>query len=81
MVRERRRVARILFVLAVIFAMCWLPYNLLTLFLDLDLMLDKYGLDQVILAIFFSYFYSRYNFKTKKKFHGKYETDTLYNNF
>jgi len=47
MVRERRRVARILFVLAVIFALCWLPYNLLTLFLDLDIALDKFGLDQV----------------------------------
>ncbi|XP_060835066.1 orexin/Hypocretin receptor type 1-like isoform X1 [Rhopalosiphum padi] len=46
MVRERRRVARILFVLAVIFALCWLPYNLLTLFLDLDITLDKFGLDQ-----------------------------------
>ncbi|XP_015365680.1 PREDICTED: orexin receptor type 2-like [Diuraphis noxia] len=46
MVRERRRVARILFVLAVIFALCWLPYNLLTLFLDLDIALDKFGLDQ-----------------------------------
>lgn len=47
MVRERRRVARILFILAVIFAMCWLPYNLLTLFLDLDIRLDEIGLDQV----------------------------------
>eukprot|EP00102_Acyrthosiphon_pisum_P015858 XP_008186605.1 PREDICTED: gastrin/cholecystokinin type B receptor-like [Acyrthosiphon pisum] len=46
MVRERRRVARILFFLAVIFALCWLPYNLLTLFLDLDITLDKFGLDQ-----------------------------------
>ncbi|XP_050420376.1 gastrin/cholecystokinin type B receptor-like isoform X2 [Adelges cooleyi] len=46
MVRERRRVARILFFLAVIFALCWLPYNLLTLFLDLDLSLSQIGLDQ-----------------------------------
>lgn len=51
MVRERRRVARILFVLAVIFALCWLPYNLLTLFLDLDITLDKFGLDQVFMII------------------------------
>jgi len=51
MVRERRRVARILFVLAVIFALCWLPYNLLTLFLDLDITLDKFGLDQVFTII------------------------------
>jgi len=51
MVRERRRVARILFVLAVIFALCWLPYNLLTLFLDLDITLDKFGLDQVFTNI------------------------------
>jgi len=52
MVRERRRVARILFFLAVIFALCWLPYNLLTLFLDLDIRLDKFGLDQVFVHYF-----------------------------
>ncbi|XP_050545008.1 QRFP-like peptide receptor isoform X2 [Daktulosphaira vitifoliae] len=46
MIRERRRVARILFFLAVIFALCWLPYNLLTLFLDLDVNLIQIGLDQ-----------------------------------
>lgn len=56
MVRERRRVARILFVLAVIFALCWLPYNLLTLFLDLDITLDKFGLDQVFAIIAPNYF-------------------------
>lgn len=56
MVRERRRVARILFVLAVIFALCWLPYNLLTLFLDLDIALDKFGLDQVFTIITSNYF-------------------------
>jgi len=56
MVRERRRVARILFVLAVIFALCWLPYNLLTLFLDLDITLDKFGLDQVLTIIRSNYF-------------------------
>jgi len=59
MVRERRRVARILFFLAVIFALCWLPYNLLTLFLDLDITLDKFGLDQVF-TIITPYLFVRY---------------------
>ncbi|KAF4522518.1 hypothetical protein B566_EDAN002604 [Ephemera danica] len=36
LVRERRRVARILLLLAVLFALCWLPYNILALLLDLD---------------------------------------------
>ncbi|KAE8748391.1 hypothetical protein FOCC_FOCC004823 [Frankliniella occidentalis] len=35
LVRERRRVARILLVLAILFAMCWLPYNVIMLVLDL----------------------------------------------
>ncbi|KAJ1519704.1 hypothetical protein ONE63_004965 [Megalurothrips usitatus] len=35
LVRERRRVARILLVLAVLFAMCWLPYNVNILVIDL----------------------------------------------
>ncbi|XP_034256149.1 QRFP-like peptide receptor [Thrips palmi] len=35
LVRERRRVARILLVLAVLFAMCWLPYNVTMLAMDL----------------------------------------------
>lgn len=64
MVRERRRVARILFFLAVIFALCWLPYNLLTLFLDLDITLDKFGLDQVFMIItpnFFAFIRTQYN--------------------
>lgn len=39
--RERRRVARILLVLAVLFAMCWLPYNVMMLAMDLlDLEVD-----------------------------------------
>lgn len=35
LVRERRRVARILLVLAVLFALCWLPYNVTMLAMDL----------------------------------------------
>ncbi|XP_033610808.1 neuropeptide FF receptor 2 isoform X3 [Cryptotermes secundus] len=35
LVRERRRVARILLLLAVLFAFCWLPYNVLALLFDL----------------------------------------------
>ncbi|XP_047002140.1 gastrin/cholecystokinin type B receptor-like [Schistocerca americana] len=34
-VRERRRVARILLLLAVLFALCWLPYNALSLATDM----------------------------------------------
>lgn len=30
----RRRVARTLLILAVVFALCWMPYNVIQLFLD-----------------------------------------------
>lgn len=33
--RERRRIAWILLLLAVLFALCWLPYNVLRLLIDL----------------------------------------------
>ncbi|XP_033329773.1 RYamide receptor [Megalopta genalis] len=36
LVRERRRIAWILLLLAVLFALCWLPYNVLMLLIDLD---------------------------------------------
>lgn len=36
LVRERRRIAWILLLLAVLFALCWLPYNVLMLLKDLD---------------------------------------------
>ncbi|XP_076659816.1 QRFP-like peptide receptor [Halictus rubicundus] len=36
LVRERRRIAWILLLLAVLFALCWLPYNVLMLLNDLD---------------------------------------------
>ncbi|XP_041975969.1 QRFP-like peptide receptor [Aricia agestis] len=36
LVRERKRVAWILLLLAVLFAMCWLPYNILQLLLDVN---------------------------------------------
>ncbi|XP_076239430.1 orexin/Hypocretin receptor type 1-like [Calliopsis andreniformis] len=35
LVRERRRIAWILMLLAVLFALCWLPYNVLMLLIDL----------------------------------------------
>ena len=35
LVRERRRVAKILLVLALFFAFCWLPYSVLSLILDM----------------------------------------------
>lgn len=35
LVRERRRIAWILLLLAVLFALCWLPYNMLRLLIDL----------------------------------------------
>lgn len=37
LVRERRRVARILLLLAVLFAFCWLPYNVVSLLFDLGI--------------------------------------------
>ncbi|XP_012135020.1 gustatory receptor 10 isoform X2 [Megachile rotundata] len=36
LVRERRRIAWILLLLAVLFALCWLPYNVLMLLIDLS---------------------------------------------
>lgn len=36
MIRERRRVAKILLVLALVFAFCWLPYSVLSLILDMN---------------------------------------------
>ncbi|CAK1552747.1 unnamed protein product [Leptosia nina] len=36
LVRERKRVAWILLLLAVLFALCWLPYNILQLLLDIN---------------------------------------------
>lgn len=34
--RERKRVAMILLLLAVLFALCWLPYNILQLLIDIN---------------------------------------------
>ncbi|XP_049866599.1 apelin receptor-like isoform X2 [Pectinophora gossypiella] len=36
LVRERKRVAWILLLLAVLFALCWLPYNILQLLIDVN---------------------------------------------
>lgn len=36
LIRERRRVAKILLVLAVVFSLCWLPYSVLSLILDMN---------------------------------------------
>ncbi|GBP51167.1 hypothetical protein EVAR_97991_1 [Eumeta japonica] len=36
MMKERKRVAWILLLLAVLFAMCWLPYNIMQLLLDIN---------------------------------------------
>ncbi|XP_054275678.1 orexin receptor type 2-like [Macrosteles quadrilineatus] len=55
LVRERRRVARILLLLAILFALCWLPYNLLSLLLDLDLTLPTVGLPQETLMKLFPF--------------------------
>ncbi|CAL8102227.1 unnamed protein product [Orchesella dallaii] len=41
LIRERRRVAKILLVLALVFAFCWLPYSVLSLFLDLSSKADE----------------------------------------
>jgi len=36
LIRERRRVAKILLLLALVFAFCWLPYSVLTLIMDMN---------------------------------------------
>ncbi|KAG6460947.1 hypothetical protein O3G_MSEX012322 [Manduca sexta] len=36
LVRERKRVAWILLLLAVLFALCWLPYNIVQLLIDVN---------------------------------------------
>ncbi|XP_078036416.1 RYamide receptor-like [Augochlora pura] len=41
LVRERRRIAWILLLLAVLFALCWLPYNVLRLLIDLGAVGEK----------------------------------------
>src|SRR5688572_24235396 len=38
---ERRRLAKILLVLALIFALCWLPYNILALLMDLSILPEE----------------------------------------
>ncbi|KAK0089855.1 hypothetical protein PV325_005162 [Microctonus aethiopoides] len=40
LVRERKRIAWILLTLAVLFAMCWLPYNVLQLLIDLGIIYE-----------------------------------------
>ncbi|XP_075210826.1 orexin receptor type 2-like [Lycorma delicatula] len=49
LVRDRRRVARLLVVLAILFAFCWLPYNILQLVFDLDL---SYGAEAKMMRVF-----------------------------
>lgn len=48
LVRDRKRVARILLLLAILFALCWLPYNILNLLLDLD---ERHPHSEQILAM------------------------------
>ncbi|XP_046684843.1 orexin receptor type 2-like [Homalodisca vitripennis] len=55
LVRERRRIARILLLLAVLFALCWLPYNVLSLLLDLDVSLPNIGMHQEMLMTLFPF--------------------------
>ncbi|XP_012253456.2 RYamide receptor-like isoform X5 [Athalia rosae] len=48
LVRERRRVAWILLLLAVLFALCWLPYNVLRLLIDLGVLGDGRAISDVL---------------------------------
>lgn len=41
LMKERKRVAWILLLLAVLFAMCWMPYNIMQLLLDVNLVNAK----------------------------------------
>lgn len=41
LMKERKRVAWILLLLAVLFALCWLPYNIMQLLLDINLVNAK----------------------------------------
>ncbi|XP_033225803.1 orexin receptor type 1-like [Belonocnema kinseyi] len=48
LVRERRRVAWILLLLAVLFALCWLPYNVLRLLVDLGVISEGRAMSEVL---------------------------------
>ncbi|XP_043474587.1 orexin receptor type 2-like isoform X2 [Leptopilina heterotoma] len=48
LVRERRRVAWILLILAILFALCWLPYNVLRLLIDLGLISEGRTISDVL---------------------------------
>ncbi|XP_051171663.1 RYamide receptor-like isoform X2 [Leptopilina boulardi] len=48
LVRERRRVAWILLILAILFALCWLPYNVLRLLVDLGVISEGRTISDVL---------------------------------
>ncbi|KAJ8672508.1 hypothetical protein QAD02_003767 [Eretmocerus hayati] len=48
LVRERRRVAWILLLLAVLFALCWLPYNVLRLLIDFGVLSQRRIISDVL---------------------------------
>ncbi|CAK9821030.1 Orexin receptor type 2 [Anthophora plagiata] len=61
LVRERRRIAWILLLLAVLFALCWLPYNVLMLLIDLGAVEGKATTDALSYCLFLGHANSALN--------------------
>ncbi|CAL7934315.1 unnamed protein product [Xylocopa violacea] len=61
LVRERRRIAWILLLLAVLFALCWLPYNVLILLIDLGAVEGKATPDALSYCLFLGHANSALN--------------------
>ncbi|XP_024222587.1 orexin receptor type 1-like isoform X1 [Bombus impatiens] len=61
LVRERRRIAWILLLLAVFFALCWLPYNVLMLLIDLGAVGGKTTRDALSYCLFLGHANSALN--------------------
>ncbi|XP_017766319.1 PREDICTED: orexin receptor type 1-like [Eufriesea mexicana] len=61
LVRERRRIAWILLLLAVLFALCWLPYNVLMLLIDLGAVEGKAPMNALSYCLFLGHANSALN--------------------
>ncbi|KAK9309624.1 hypothetical protein QLX08_000837 [Tetragonisca angustula] len=61
LVRERKRIAWILLLLAVLFALCWLPYNVLMLLIDLGAVEGKATADALSYCLFLGHANSALN--------------------
>ncbi|GBP97399.1 hypothetical protein EVAR_68759_1 [Eumeta japonica] len=66
LVRERKRVAWILLLLAVLFAMCWLPYNIMQLLLDINVLHPEAVSPFLPYTLLLGDFHSKEEIKAKK---------------